>query len=61
MYQTIVTVIGVVALIMVISTLVGVMDIDLSEYGSYLFWMIALIIFFAVLPPQPSDILTKKI
>ena len=47
MYQTIVTVLGVVALIMVIGTLVGVMDIDLSEYGSYLFWMIALIIFFA--------------
>lgn len=57
MYQTIVTILGVVALIMVIGTLVGVMGIDLSEYGSYLFWMIALCIFFAVLPSQPSDIL----
>jgi hypothetical protein len=44
------TLIGIIVLTYVLSVLFNFLGIDFATYGNYLLWLIALIIFFMVLP-----------
>lgn len=44
------TLIGIMVLTYILSVLFNFLGIDFSTYGNYLLWLIALIIFFMVLP-----------
>lgn len=44
------TLIGIMVLTYILSVLFNFLGVDFSTYGNYLLWLIALIIFFMVLP-----------
>jgi hypothetical protein len=44
------TLIGIIVLTYILSVLFNFLGIDFATYGNYLLWLIALIIFFVVLP-----------
>lgn len=49
------TLLGIIILTYILSVLFNFLGIDFSTYGNYLLWVIALIIFFMVLPSNKGS------